>query len=135
MRGADAGRADMMVAQSAFWVGLLYDEAALTAAESLLREATWEDAVALRAAVPRNGLAAPWHGGTLRDLARGVVAIARDGLRGRGRLDGNGLDETQYLDPLAAIVAGEPTQAEHWLARFHQAWQGDIRRIFREGAI
>ncbi len=32
MRGADAGRADMMVAQSAFWVGLLYDEAALTAA-------------------------------------------------------------------------------------------------------
>ena len=29
MRGADAGRADMMVAQSAFWVGLLYDEAAL----------------------------------------------------------------------------------------------------------
>jgi glutamate--cysteine ligase len=135
MRGADAGRADMMVAQSAFWVGLLYDEAALTAAESLLREATWEDAVALRATVPRNGLAAPWHGATLRDLARDVVAIARDGLRGRGRLDENGLDETQYLDPLAAIVAGEATQAEHWLARFHQAWQGDIRRIFREGAI
>jgi len=26
---ADAGRADMMVAQSALWVGLLYDEAAL----------------------------------------------------------------------------------------------------------
>ncbi|MGA8197584.1 MAG: glutamate--cysteine ligase, partial [Acetobacteraceae bacterium] len=42
MRGADAGRADMMVSQSAFWVGLLYDEAALSAAEALLRGAGWE---------------------------------------------------------------------------------------------
>ena len=81
MRGADAGRADMMVAQSAFWVGLLYDEAALAAAEALLRDAAWEDAVALRAAVPREGLAASWRGGSLRDLARDAMAISRDGLR------------------------------------------------------
>ncbi len=135
MRGADAGRADMMVAQSALWVGLLYDEAALAAAEALLREATWEDAVALRTAVPREGLAAPWRGGSLRDLAREVVAIARDGLRARGRYNVAGLDESVYLAPLEAIVAGEPTQAEHWLARYHQAWQGNIRRIFGEAAI
>ena len=49
---------DMMLAQSALWVGLLYDDAALAAAESLLRGAGWTDAVALRAAVPRQGLAA-----------------------------------------------------------------------------
>ena len=135
MRGADAGRADMMVAQSAFWVGLLYDDAALTAAEALLRDATWEDAVALRAAVPREGLAAAWRGGTLRDLAREVVAVSREGLRARARLDATEQDESGYLEPLVAIVAGEPTQAEHWLARFHQAWQGDVRRIFSEGVI
>jgi glutamate--cysteine ligase len=135
MRGADAGSADMMVAQSAFWVGLLYDEAALAAAEALLRNATWEDAVALRAAVPREGLAAAWRGGVLRDLARDAVAIARDGLRARKRRNAAGLDESSYLAPLEAIVAGEPTQAEHWLARYHQAWQGDIREIFSEGAI
>ena len=135
MRGADAGRADMMVAQSAFWVGLLYDEAALAAAEALLRDSTWEDAIALRAAVPREGLAAPWRGGQLRDLARDTIAIATEGLRARARLDESGRDEAVYLEPLAAIVAGEPSQAEHWLARFHQAWQGDVRRIFSEGAI
>ena len=123
MRGADAGRPDMMVAQSAFWVGLLYDDAALTAAEALLRGAAWEDAVALRAAVPREGLAAAWRGGTLRDLARDAVAIARDGLRARARRDAAGRDESIYLAPLEAIAAGEPTQAEHWLARYHQAWQ------------
>ena len=52
MRGADAGRADMMLAQSALWVGLLYNDAALASAEALLRGAGWEDAIAARAAVP-----------------------------------------------------------------------------------
>ena len=135
MRGADAGRADMMVAQSAFWVGLLYDDAALSAAEALVQDVTWEEAVALRAAVPREGLAASWHGGNLRDLARDVIAIAANGLRARARLDANGQDEAIHLEPLVAIAAGEHNQAEHWLARFHQAWQGDVRRIYSEGAI
>jgi glutamate--cysteine ligase len=135
MRGADAGRADMMVAQSAFWIGLLYDDAALTAAEALLRDTTWEDAVTLRAAVPREGLAASWRGGSLRDLARDAVAISRDGLRARGRHNLEGLDESLFLGPIEAIAAGEPTQAEQWLVRYHQAWQGDIRAIFREAAI
>jgi glutamate--cysteine ligase len=135
MRGADAGRADMMVAQSAFWVGLLYDEAALSAAEELLRGAGWEDAVALRAAVPREGLAAPWRGGSLRDLARDAVVIARDGLRARARHDAVGRDESVYLAPLEAIADGEPTQAEQWLARYHGMWHGDVRRIFADAAI
>jgi glutamate--cysteine ligase len=135
MRGADAGRADMMVAQSAFWVGLLYDEAALAAAEALLRDATWEDAVALRTAVPREGLAASWRGGNLRELARDAIAISRDGLRARGRRNAAGQDESTYLVPLEAIAAGEPTQAEQWLARYRQAWQDDVRKIFPEAAI
>jgi glutamate--cysteine ligase len=135
MRGADAGRADMMVAQSAFWVGLLYDEAALSAAEALLRGAGWEDAVTLRDAVPRAGLTAPWRAGTLLDLARDAVAIAGDGLRARARRNAAGEDESGYLAPLEAIAAGAPTQAEQWLARYDQAWQGDVRQIFAEAAI
>ena len=135
MRGADAGRADMMVAQSAFWVGLLYDEAALSAAEALLRGAGWEDAVTLRDAVPRAGLTAPWRGGTLLDLARDAITISRDGLRARARLNAAGEDESGCLAPLEAIAAGAPTQAEQWLARYDQAWQGDVRQIFAEAAI
>jgi glutamate--cysteine ligase len=135
MRGADAGRLDMMLAQSAFWVGLLYDDAALSAAEAMLHGVTWEDAVNLRAAVPRQGLAAPWRGGTLRTLARDAVAIAIDGLHARARSDASGVDETCYLEPLQAIVDGAPTQAEHWLARYHGAWNGDVRQIFSEAAI
>jgi glutamate--cysteine ligase len=135
MRGADAGRPDMMVAQSALWVGLLYDDAALTAAEALLRGAGWADAVAARAAVPRQGLAAPWRGRTLRDIVSDVIGIAKDGLRSRGRMNAADQDERCLLAPLEAIAAGAPTQAEYWLERYHGAWQGDIGRIFQEAAI
>jgi len=135
MRGADAGRTDMMIAQSALWVGLLYDDAALTAALGLLSDLGWQDAVAMRAAVPRLGLATPWRGGTLRDLAKDVVAIATDGLRARCRLNASGEDETIYLEPLRAIAAGAPSQSEHWLARYAGEWHGDVTRIFQEAAI
>jgi len=135
MRGADAGSPAMMLAQSALWVGLLYDDTALTAAEALLRGTGWQDAVELRASVPRLGMDATWRGNKLRSLARNVLAIARDGLRARGCRDAAGADETAYLDPLDAIAAGGPTQAEAWLARYNGAWKGDVTPLLREAAI
>jgi glutamate--cysteine ligase len=134
MRGADAGRVDMMVAQSALWVGLLYDQAALEAAAAIVRSHPWSDFAALRQQVPRLGLATPWRTGTLRDLAREVVDIAKDGLKSRGVVGAHGLDETIHLAPLEAIAAGAPTQAEHWLEKYNDSWNGDVTRIFTEAA-
>ena len=134
MRGADAGRPEMMVAQSALWTGILYDEAALAAADALVRRRPWGDYAALRADVPRLALDAPFAGGTARDLARDMVAIASDGLQGRARLDDSGADERRLLAPLLPMVAGGPTQAEHWLNRYATAWSGDASRIFEESA-
>ena len=132
MRGADAGSPAMMLAQSALWTGLLYDDAALAAAAALVRRAPWADYQALRAAVPAQGLAAPWGAGTARDLAQEIVAIAQDGLRARARVNATGADETIYLEPLHAIAAGGPTQAETWLTRYHGPWKGDVSQIFQE---
>ncbi len=129
MRGADAGGIPMMVAQSALWVGLLYDDAALAAATALVRERPWADYAALRAQVPARGLDAPWAGGTVRALAARMVAIAEDGLVARG------LGEGRHLEPLLPIVQGAPNQAEHWLSRYRGAWGGDVTRIFTEAAI
>jgi glutamate--cysteine ligase len=135
MRGADAGRLDMMVAQSAFWVGLLYDDTALSDVEAALQGATWEDALALRAAVPRQGLGASWRGRPLRDLAADILSIATKGLQSRRRRNVRGDDESIYLAPLHDIVGGAPTQAEHWLERHKTAWAGDVSRIFGESGI
>jgi glutamate--cysteine ligase len=135
MRGADAGSAEMMLAQSALWVGLLYDDSALSAAEELLGGITREDALALRAAVPRQGLQAALRDRPLRGLAREVVTIARQGLRARQRKNGTEHDESVYLESLDQIADGGPTQAETWLARYRGEWHGDLRRIFSEAAI
>jgi glutamate--cysteine ligase len=133
-RGADAGTPEMMVAQSAFWVGLLYDDAALTAAEALVRGISYEELLELRLAVPRQGLAARVKGRALRELGRDAVRIAADGLHARNLVH-DGVDESVYLAPLEVMVAGGPTQAEAWLARYHGEWGGDVRRIFAETAI
>ncbi len=135
MRGADAGNPAMMAAQSALWVGMLYDEAALESAAALVRRHPWPDYVSIRAHVPREGLSARWEAGSLRDLARDMVAIASDGLKARGIKDASGTDERHYLEPLRAIVGGGPTQAEHWLRRYQDAWAGDASRIWAEAEI
>jgi glutamate--cysteine ligase len=140
MRGADAGSVEMMVAQSALWVGILYDPAALAAASALVASRPWTEFAALRPLVPRTALGTPLGcagsgGGTVRDLARDMVAIARDGLRNRARYDAQGRDETIHLAPLEALAAGAPTQAERWLERYNGAWRGDVTRIFQEAAI
>lgn len=135
MRGADAGSAEMMIAQSAFWVGLFYDQAALEAASALVRRHAWTEFAALRPLVPRTALDTPWQKGTLRDLMREALAISRDGLRARARLNARGQDETIHLAPLEAIAAGGPTQAERWLERYHGPWRGDVTHMLREAAI
>ncbi len=131
-RGADSGRPDMMLAQSALWTGLFYDRAALAAAGSLIKPLAHAGIMALRDAVPRTGINTPFGKGTLRDLARDVLAIAAQGLRNRARKNAAGADESIYLAPLQEIAAGAPTQAEHWLERYNGAWNGDASRIFEE---
>ncbi|MGH7118434.1 MAG: glutamate--cysteine ligase [Acetobacteraceae bacterium] len=135
MRGADAGSISMMLAQSALWVGLFYEDAALSATASLLARHHWQEYAALRDQVPKTALSTPFAHGTLRDLAREVLAIAAAGLAQRRRLNAAGEDERIYLAPLEAIAAGGLTQAERWLDRFHTAWKGNVRPIFQEAKI
>ncbi len=132
MRGADAGSPAMMLAQSALWTGLLYEDAALAAAAALVAERPWTEFAALRPLVPHQGLATPWQNGTLRDLARDVVAIAAGGRRARARLSPRDADEVMFLAPLEEIAAGGPTQAERWLQRYHDVWGGQASEIFLE---
>lgn len=134
-RGADSGRPEMMLAQSALWTGIFYDKAALEAASALVKPLSYADILALRAAVPATGINTSFGAGTLRDLAREVLAIAADGLENRARKNAAGEDERVYLRPLREIAEGAPTQAEYWLARYQGEWGGDVHKIFAEAAF
>jgi glutamate--cysteine ligase len=129
MRGADAGSPAMMAAQSAFWVGLLYDDAALASAVALCARYPVSAWLGLRAVVPRQGLTAKFGSGTLRDIAAEAIAIARDGLRARG------LGEEGLLAPLEEIAAGGPVQAERWLELYETTWAHDVTKIFEAAAV
>jgi glutamate--cysteine ligase len=131
MRGADVGPPERIAALSAFWVGLLYDPAALDAAWDLVKGWSAEDRERLRADVPRLALDAEVAGRPVRDVARDALAFSRAGLSKRALLNGDGRDETHYLDPLDAIVAGR-TPAEELLERFHGPWRGSVEPAFRE---
>jgi glutamate--cysteine ligase len=129
MRGADAGAPAYLTALPAFWVGLLYDDAAQKAARALTRGWSVDEIRALRNAVPAQALQATIGGRPLQEVARDVLAIARGGLTARG------LGEEVHLDPLDAIVATGQTQADRWLQRCATEWGGDVSKVFAEAAV
>ena len=131
MRGADGGPWKRLCALPALFVGLLYDQAALDAAADLVKDWTVDEMQALRRDVPRLALKAPFRNGTVRDLARRMVEIARAGLRARARYNRMGdADETVFLNPLQEIVDSGLTPAERKLERFHGEWGGSVAPIY-----
>lgn len=134
MRGADAGPWRTLTALPALWVGLLYDGAALDAAWDLVKDWTAEERQALRDGVPRTALATPFRDGTVRDIAREMLAISRSGLTARKRFNADGVDEGIYLEPLAETVASGKTPAERLLDEYETVWKHDIGEVFRRHA-
>jgi glutamate--cysteine ligase len=134
MRGADCGPRDMLNALPAFWVGLLYDSAALDGALDLVGGWTAQERQALRDAVPRTALKTPFRDRTVRDIAAEALELARGGLARRARLNEEGADETVYLAPLDEIVASGETRAERLLADYAGPWRGNIDEVFRRDA-
>lgn len=133
MRGADGGRWGRICALPAFWVGLLYDDAALDAAWELVKDWSMEEREALRSAVPKLALDAPLPGGgTLRDIAGEVLDIAAAGLNARARINASGDNESGFLDPLREIVRTGKVPAQVLLDRFNGDWGGDITRVYEE---
>jgi glutamate--cysteine ligase len=130
MRGADAGSTPRMLALPALWTGLLYDKDARDGAASLIADWTEEERQALRDAVPRHGLAAPFRDGTVLDVAREMVSLANQGLKHRALYDADGEDERKLLVPLEQTVEEGRSPAERLLENYDSAWDGDIDRVF-----
>ncbi|MEZ5693943.1 MAG: glutamate--cysteine ligase [Altererythrobacter sp.] len=131
MRGADGGPWNRICALPAFWVGILYDGPSLDAAWDLVKDWTMEEREALRNAVPKLALDADIPGGRkLRDLAREVLEISRQGLASRARLNTSGDNETGFLETLDEIVASGKVPAQRMLDLYHGDWSGDITRIY-----
>jgi glutamate--cysteine ligase len=134
MRGADGGQWANLCALPAFWVGLLYDDIALDTVTSMIADWSLAEIEGMRNDVPKTALKTPFRGGTLQDIAKQVLKLARDGLQRRGRLSSAGEDETHYLRPLEQIAETGNCPAEDLLALYHGEWGGRVEPVFERNA-
>jgi glutamate--cysteine ligase len=134
MRGADAGPWARLPSLTAFWVGVLYDDACLDAAWDIVKGWTAEERQKLRDDVPRLGFRATIHSRDLLSITRETLALARAGLARRKRFDPYGADETRYLKPLEELAERSETPAEGLLRKFHGEWGGSVDPVFKEYA-
>jgi glutamate--cysteine ligase len=132
MRGADVGPPEHITGLSAFWVGLLYDDAALDGAWELVKGWSAEERERLRSDVPTLALKASIAGRSAGDVARDALRLSQAGLRRRANLDEAGRDETRHLDYVQEIVTSGRTAAERLLERYHGSWGGSVRPAFDE---
>ena len=131
MRGADDGPRERICALSALWTGLLYDQQALEAAWDLVKGWNAEERQKLRDDVPRLGFSTEIRDRKVRGLAREMIALARDGLKRRRRLDYySGDDESHFLDPIEDIVESGRTPAEVLLVRYESEWHRSVDPAF-----
>jgi glutamate--cysteine ligase len=134
MRGADGGPWSRICALQALWVGVLYEDAALSAAWDLCKGWDIADHERLRRDVTRLGLKAEVAGRSVRDVAVDMVAIAKQGLRSRARFSGGMVDERGYLSELEDIADSGVTPAERLLDLYHGDWERDLSRLYRDFA-
>lgn len=122
VRGCDCGSRPMITALAPMTRGLLYDATARAAATALTAKLSYAERQQLADDVPRQGLAARAGAHTVGDLARELVAIARDGL---ARL---APASVPLLAPVEEIAATGRTQAD----RIVELWRthaGDRRAL------
>ena len=132
MRGADAGQWRRICGMPALWVGIFYDSVALDAAWDMVKDWTTEERQALRDAVPKQGFRAPFRNTNALELARRMLEISTAGLNRRASLDAAGMSEDGFLNPLRELVARGKTRAEELLHSYHNEWNGDLSRVFKE---
>ncbi len=134
MRGADGGPWNRLCGLSAFWVGLLYDTEARTAAWDLVKDWTDEERQTLRDEVPKTALKTPFRNQTVGDIASEVLCMSHRGLKNRKRLDNVGMDESHFLQPIFQTAESGLTPAEELLAAYYRLWGESVDPVFTEYA-
>jgi len=122
VRGCDCGSIGMIAALAPLCRGLLYDADACAAATALTASLSFAERERLADDVAKAGLGATCAAGSIRDLSRELVAIARGGLE---RLAPHAVP---LLAPVELIAATGRTQSDEILAVWRETG-GDPARV------
>ncbi len=132
VRGADGGPWGRLCALPAFWVGILYDEIALSEAEELCRNWSYNEIVEAHINVARQGFSANLAGRSVLERAKVVLKISEGGLERRAVAGNFDSDERCYLAALHELVRLGRTPAEELLKAYEGRWKKNIDPLFGE---
>ncbi len=132
VRGADAGSWRRTCALPAFWVGLLYDDLALSKALDLCKNWNFEMVEKLSYDVAKDGLKANIDGIIVNEIASQLINYSKEGLNRRNITDGSGLNETHFLKVLEETITEKMTPAEQLLLDYNNTWDGNITSLIKE---
>jgi len=112
IRSADSVPTELVPSLAALWGGVLYDDRALSEAESMLADVADSEWLEARLHVHRLGLSTPVAGRTLGFYAERLLDIAKGGLHRRMELSHQRCDETGFLLPLIEMVSHGKSPAD-----------------------
>ncbi len=107
IRGADGQGEALSIAVPALWIGLLYDEASLRAAERLVSKWDPDEVEAARPRLAREALRAPFLGREAASWFLEVLSLAETGL---SRLEGD--EALRWLRPLRRLAERADSPAD-----------------------
>jgi glutamate--cysteine ligase len=134
-RSADSQTPDRVLALPALAKGLFYTADCQQAAVDLVKRWTFDDVESLYREVTRGGFAPRIKGIRVAELAREVIAIAAEGLRRQAVLDGDGRDESRYLDPVLEQAERGRTLAEDLLRHWTGPWERRMEPLIEASAV
>ena len=132
MRGTDGGLWRRICGMPALWVGLLYDSQSLDAAWDLVKDWTAEERQAMRDGVGKQGFKTPFRKATVHELSHRMLEISAAGLKRRAELDGAGMSEDGFLNPVRELVNRGYTRSEEMLKNYYGVWGRDLSPLFTE---
>ena len=112
VRGADSQGARLACTLPALFTGIFYDKAALSEAEAMTADWTFDEVNATRKEVWNKGLGARFRTATLQPLAEKLLTIASGGLERRAFLSPSGKDERAHLKRMEELVTKGWTPAD-----------------------
>jgi len=129
VRGSDSLPARLGCAVPALFTGILYDEQALSEADSFARELDLDQLLKARPALVKHGLAAQIGGRPLQRLAERILEIANGGLSRRNFLNAQGKDERVHLELLTSLVQSGKTPADALLEGLSTAAPPSVKDV------
>jgi glutamate--cysteine ligase len=129
VRSADSQPPELMPALSALIKGVFYDADCLQAAWDLVKNWTWDERMEVYLDSHRDALSARIRRYALFDLAKELFQIAWEGLRRQKVLNGQGEDETIYLNPLKTLLFLGKCPADVLIEKWEGELQQDIKKL------